>query len=413
MRIADTRPIVGLWTACLSPQRGVNSEGGVVLKGYGMTGSNPDQTIQQIPQPYRVGFLLIENYTLMALASAIEPLRMANQLTGSELYTWQLLSADGEPVHASDGITLLPDVGVANARAFDLVIVVAGIDVTQSFSSRETSWLRRLARKRVVLGALCTGAYVLASAGVLDDYDCSAHWECLAALQEGFPRVHCNNRLFTLDRDRMTCTGGEVPMHMMLSMLSRRHGQALVDAISDMFVCDRMREDSEQQPVPLRHQLAISQPKLAEVAQLMEANIEEPIELQELADLARISRRQLERLFLKHLGCTPSRFYLKLRLDRARRLLKQTSCSIVEIAGMCGFVSATHFSRCYRKYMGTAPRAARASVSPILQTQDARPDYAYVLRSPASEALRRARAEPTYGVFTYTPLPDDASQTGR
>ncbi|WP_203142467.1 choline metabolism transcriptional regulator GbdR [Marinobacter mangrovi] len=372
-----------------------------------MTGSTNGDAVSRETRPYRVGFLLIENYTLMALASAIEPLRMANQLTGSELYTWQLLSVDGQPVHASDGVTLVPDAATGTSRDFDLVLVVAGIDVTQSFSSREVSWLRSLARKQVTLGALCTGAYVLASAGLLDGYGCSAHWECLAALQEGFPRVHCNNRLFTVDRDRMTCTGGEVPLHLMLNLLCRRHGQSLADAISDMFVCDRMREDSEQQPVPLRHQLAVAQPKLAEVAQLMEANIEEPIELRELAQLAGISRRQLERLFLKHLGCTPSRYYLKLRLDRARRLLKQTSCSIVEIASMCGFVSATHFSRCYRKYMGTPPRSARANVRPIHAMDQPAPTQAFELRSPASEALQRARAEPTFGVFTYTPLPDD------
>lgn len=371
--------------------------------GNGMTGATHDQAEQAGSQPYRVGFLLIENYTLMALASAIEPLRMANQLTGAELYTWQLLSADGQALRASDGITLVPDAAMTDHRDFDLVIVVAGINVTHSFSNREQAWLRDLARRHVTLGALCTGAYVLASAGLLDGYSCSAHWECLAVLQEGFPRVRCNNRLYTLDRDRMTCTGGEVPLHMMLSLLASRHGQPLADAISDMFVCDRVREDSEQQPVPLRHQLAVAQPKLAEVAELMEANIEEPIEMQELAALAGISRRQLERLFLRHLGCTPSRYYLKLRLERARRLLKQTSCSIVEISSMCGFVSATHFSRCYRKYMGSAPKAARAPALSADQVGDMTSLNPLELRSPASEALHQARGEPTYGVFRQGP----------
>ncbi|WP_323127296.1 GlxA family transcriptional regulator [Marinobacter sp. JSM 1782161] len=372
-----------------------------------MTQPNRNPTPGSGPATYRVGFLLIDNYTLMALASAIEPLRMANQLAGSELYSWQLVTDGGRPARASDGITIMPDAALPDAGPFDLVIVTAGIDVTNSFTSREVTWLRRQARRQTTLGALCTGAYVLASAGLLDGYHCSAHWECLAALQEGFPRVHCNNRLYTLDRDRMTCTGGEVPLHMMLGMLARRHGQALADAVSDMFICDRVREDSEQQPLPLRHQIAVAQPKLAEVAQLMEANIEEPIELQELALLAGISRRQLERLFFKHLGCTPSRYYLKLRLDRARRLLKQTSCSIVEIASMCGFVSATHFSRCYRKYMGTAPKSARGTLCPLPQSGSSAPLYGFELRSPAAESLYRARVEPTYGVFTYIPGPDD------
>lgn len=365
--------------------------------------------VQPASRPYRVGFLLIENFTLIALATAVEPLRMANQLTGSELYSWQMLTADGKAARASDGVTLVPDAAAGEAGEFDLVIVVAGVDVTRSFTPGEVSWLKSQARHHVPLGAVCTGAYVLASAGLLDGYACSAHWECLAALQEGYPRVHANNRLYTLDRDRLTCTGGSVPMHMMLSFLSRRHGQALTNAISDMFVCDRLREDSEQQPVPLRQQLALAQPKLAEVTQLMEANIEEPLELQDLAGLAGISRRQLERLFLKYLGCTPSRYYLRLRLDRARRLLKQTSCSIVEIAAMCGFVSATHFSRCYRKTMGRAPRSERLQMSCARQPE---PAALNDLASASTRALQRARSEPTYGVFSAIEPPATGSTSG-
>lgn len=360
-------------------------------------------------EPYRVGFLLVENFTLIALANAIEPLRMANQLTGRELYSWQLLADEGAHARASDGITLVPDAGL-ESRDFDLVIVVAGVDVTRSFKAREIQWLQRLAKRHLLLGAVCTGAYVLARAGLLDGFSCSAHWECLAALQEEFPRVHTNNQLYTLDGERLTCTGGGVPMHMMISFLARRHGPALADAVSDMFVCDRVREHHELQPLPLRQQLISAQPKLAEVAQLMEANIEEPLGLGELAHLAGISRRQLERLFLKHLGCTPSRYYLKLRLDRARRLLKQTSCSIVDIAAMCGFSSAAHFSRCYRKHTGTAPRQQRSALHSIPLEQDAHPgqnslapDTPPGFTSRSLEALQRAQAEPTYGVFQFVP----------
>ena len=354
-------------------------------------------------QPYRVGFLLIENFTLIALATAVEPLRMANQLAGTELYSWELLTAEGEPARASDGITLLPDASVHDDHRFDMVIVVAGIDVTHSFSRTEVSWLKQMARRHVLLGAVCTGAYVLASANLLDGHSCSAHWECLEALQEGFPRVQTNNRLFTVERERMTCTGGTVPMHMMLSFLARRHGRELSNAISHMFICDRVREESEQQPMPLHQGLACAQPKLAEAAQLMEANIEEPIELQELATLAGISRRQLERLFLKHLGCTPSRYYLRVRLSRARRLLKQTSSSIVEIASMCGFVSATHFSRCYRKTMGRAPKYERTQVYASDVADSGMIDTMASLPSSSRQALRRARTEPTYGTFEGQP----------
>lgn len=349
-------------------------------------------------EPYRVGFLLIENFTLIALATAVEPLRMANQLAGTELYSWKLLTFEGEAARASDGITMVPDGSIQEEHRFDMVIVVAGIDVTRSFSRKEVNWLKQMGRRHVVMGAVCTGAYVLASANLLDGHPCSAHWECLEAMQEDFPRVQTNNRLFTVGRERMTCTGGTVPMHMMLSFLARRHGQELSNAISHMFVCDRVREESEQQPMPMHPRLACAQPKLAEAAQLMESNIEEPIELQELATLARISRRQLERLFLKHVGCTPSRYYLRVRLNRARRLLKQTSCSIVEIASMCGFVSATHVSRCYRKTMGRAPKYERMEVFHN-GAENGLTDTMASLPSSSLQALRRARTEPTYGSF--------------
>jgi transcriptional regulator GlxA family with amidase domain len=359
----------------------------------------------QAPRPYRVGFLLINNFTLVSLATAIEPLRMANQLSGHELYTWQLVSQDGNTLTASDGISIAPDMAISSGQSFDIVIVVGGVDITRSFTAKEVSWLVSQAHKKVLMGAVCTGAYVLASAGLLDGYKCSAHWECLAALQERFPRVITTNNLYTLDRDRFTCTGGGVPMDMMISLVGRQHGKALTNAICDMFLCDRVRLDSEQQRTPLRRQLTTAQPKLAEVTELMEANLEEPIELEELASFVGISRRQLERLFLKHLDCTPSRYYLKLRLDRARQLLKQTTCSIIEVASMCGFVSAPHFSRCYRKYIGVSPKEERAAVWSLTQYEGpAENSPVLVLPTTSLTALRKAQSEPTYGAIKFAPM---------
>lgn len=369
-----------------------------------MNNVNSSQSSQSDAKPYRVGFLLINNFTLIALATAIEPLRMANQLTGRELYTWQLLTATGEAVKASDGMVIMPDASTTTKQQFDIVIVVAGVDITRSFSGKEVTWLQHQAHRRVLMGAVCTGAYVLASAGLLDGYSCSAHWECLAALQERFPKVNCTNHLYTLDRDRMTCTGGGVPMDMMLSFLARHHGNALTGAICDMFVCDRVRSDNESQRMSLRRLQISDQPKLAEVTELMEANIEEPIELEELACYVGISRRQLERLFLKHLDCTPSRYYLKLRLDRARQLLKQSTNSIIEVASMCGFVSAPHFSRCYRKYIGISPKEERAaswSISRLEPAQQTGQDCVTILATPSNSALRLAQSEPTYGAVNF------------
>lgn len=310
---------------------------------------------------HRIGFLLIENFTLMALATAVEPLRMANQLTGKQLYTWKLIAQNPQSVEASDNQQMVPHLSIQDTSEFDIVFVVGGMHVAESCTDQQIRWLQSLAKRDVHLGAVCTGAYVLARANLLNGYSSSAHWEYLASLQEQFPGVYWNSQLFTFDRDRITCSGGDVPLHMMMALVSLHHGQELANAIQDMFICERIRQGDEPQRVRMDSQVHANRPRLAEAVQLMEANVEEPIDLTDIARYVGVSRRHLERQFLSHLGCTPSRFYLKLRLERAQQLLKQTSCSVVDIASMCGFVSTTHFSRCYRKYLGKAPKAERTS----------------------------------------------------
>ena len=311
--------------------------------------------------PQSIGFLLLDNFTLISLASAVEPLRMANQLSGRELYRWSTLTVDGGQVWASDGLQITPDAAMHKAPTLDTVIVCGGIAIQRTVTREHITWLQSQARQSKRLGAVCTGSWALASAGLLDGFDCSVHWECLAAMQEAFPRVNMSTRLFTLDRNRFTSSGGTAPLDMMLHLISRDHGRELSAAISEMFVYERIRNEQDHQRVPLKHMLGTNQPKLQEIVALMEANLEEPIDLDELAVYVSVSRRQLERLFQKYLHCSPSRYYLKLRLVRARQLLKQTPMSIIEVASICGFVSTPHFSKCYREYYGTPPRDERVS----------------------------------------------------
>jgi len=311
-------------------------------------------------RPQRIGFLLLENFTLMAHASAIEPLRMANQLSGVELYQWFTLTDTGEPVCASDGQRIMPDASVEAPIDLDVVIVCGGVAQKKSIREAHLQFLQRHARRGCIMGAVCTGAWALAQAGLLNDHRASIHWECISGLQEAFPRVLVTSRLFTIDRDRVTASGGTAPLDMMLHLIARDHGADLMAAISEMFMCERVRGEEEKQRVPLRHVLGTSQPKLLEIVSLMEANIEEPLELKELAGLADISRRQLERLFLKYLNCSPSKYYLTIRVNRARQLLRQTSMRIIEVATACGFVSTPHFSKCYRAIFGVSPSSERS-----------------------------------------------------
>jgi transcriptional regulator GlxA family with amidase domain len=219
--------------------------------------------------------------------------------------------------------------------------------------------LRRLAQKRVSLGALCTGGYALAKAGLLDKYKAVIHWENMSALREEFPRVEFSEQLFAIDRDRYTCTGGVAPLDLMLHIIREQLGRDIVPLISEQFILDRIRNDQDRQHIPLQARVGLFHENLIEAAALMEANIEEPLSLDEIAALVGVSRRQIERLFKRYVGQVPTKYYLDMRLRRARELLLQTAMSIMEIAVACGFQSPPHFSKCYRNLFGHTPSAER------------------------------------------------------
>ena len=309
--------------------------------------------------PRRFGFLLIADFSMIAFASAVEPLRMANRLSGRTLYEWRTLSTDGAPVAASNGLKLQADASIAECGPLHALFVCGGVNISRARDKSLTQWLRKQAQQKVIIGALCTGTYLLARAELLTGYRSTIHWENMASMREEFPEVVISPELFEIDRDRITCSGGTAPLDMMLNVIQRQHGGHLAIAISEEFICERIRGRNDRQRVPLRLHLGNSQPKLAEAVQLMEANIEEPMSLDEVAGHVGLSRRQLERLFQKHLNCVPTRYYLDLRLTRARQLLLQTGMSIVDVAFACGFVSAPHFSKCYRDFFGIPPRDER------------------------------------------------------
>ncbi|NVK42346.1 MAG: GlxA family transcriptional regulator [Oceanospirillaceae bacterium] len=369
-----------------------------------MNETHPGFGTSETAKRRNIGFLLLKNFNMISLASAIEPLHIANKLSGKTLYSWYTLTEDGEPVLASDGIQISPDGAMTDVFDLDTVIVAGGVNIRCSYSKRELAWLRSMARKGRKLGGLCTGAYALAEAGLLDGYECSVHWECIASLQESYPNVNCTSRLYSVDRDRITTSGGAVPLDLMLNMIRQEHGYQLSAEVSEMLICDRIRNEVDEQRTPLRHLLGTTQPKLVEVVALMESNLEEVIELDALAAYVGFSRRQLERLFQRYLQCSPSRYYLKLRLARARQLLRQTSMTVIEVASACGFVSTSHFSKCYRENIGVPPRDDRkgahlnpdspGDISTQLLIQDPKPEAEHA--STALAALTEAKSEPSY-----------------
>ncbi len=308
-------------------------------------------------------FLTLPRYSMIALSNAVEPLRMANSVTGQTVYEWAIVSLDGEPTPASNGLRLTPTTALEDLGPVDILFVCGGVDVKSAVTPTVISALRRFAERRTALGALCTGGYALARAGLLDRYRATIHWENLSALREEFPRILLSDQLFTIDRDRFTCSGGVAPLDLMLNLVKVKFGARVSQVISEQFIVDRVRSDRDRQYVPLRAQLGASHEGLIRVAQLMEQNIERPLTLDDIAVATELSRRQIERLFRRHLGCVPKRYYLRVRLRRARELLLHTAMPIIDITTACGFQSPPHFSRCYRAEFGCAPSAERRSRS--------------------------------------------------
>lgn len=313
----------------------------------------------------RFAFLTLPNYSMISLSAAVEALRMANYLAG-DTYAWQILTVDGAGVSASNGLALGPTRSLREAAPFDALLVCGGVDVRQAVDRATVEALRRLARARMPLGSLCTGAFALAEAGLLDGYRCAVHWENLAAVREEFDRVDFTEDLFVVDRDRFTCTGGSAPLDMMARFIEARLGSETVRRLSEQFVLDRLRGGAEPQH-PAVPSSPRGHPALSEAAQLMRRTVDAPLAVQAVANRVGLSVRQLERLFRHHLGVGPAEFSMRLRLDHARELLRQSDLAVTSIAVACGFASPPHFSAAYRRRFGRPPRAERAS--PIRQPE--------------------------------------------
>jgi transcriptional regulator GlxA family with amidase domain len=307
------------------------------------------------------GFLLVGNFALVPFASAIETLRMANQVAGKTVYSWDTLSIDGKPVTARCGIEVSVTAAVPNKRDYAVLFVCGGTSIGSTWSARLAKWLHLVGARCSAMGALSTGAYLLAKAGLLDGYRATVHWEKLGVMREDFPQVYLTDSIYEIDRDRFTCAGGTASIDLMLYLIAAECGSQLAATISDNLLHDRVRCASERQRIPLMHQIANNQPKIREAAALMAANIEEPLSIDDLAGFARITRRQLERLFRAHLQCSPRQFYKRLRLDHARQLLVQTDKSIMEISLLCGFSTTAHFSSSYRSMFGVTPTEGRSN----------------------------------------------------
>ncbi|WP_019906511.1 GlxA family transcriptional regulator [Methylobacterium sp. 77] len=302
------------------------------------------------PAMRTVGFILLPGFPLMSYAAAVEPMRAANTLLGCELYRWWHAAPGGGAVQASNGIAILPDVDVGDtALDADRVFVCAGGNPAGFDDPALTAWLRHLARRGITLGGISGGPYLLARAGLLTGRRCTLHWEHVPAFEERYPEIEVVRSLFEIQDDRITCSGGIAALDLMLNLIERDHGPGLAAGVGDWFLHDQIREGLSPQRMDLRLRIGVRDPRLLRVLAAMEAHLEAPLSRQTLADLARVSIRQLDLLFRNRIGVSLHQHYLALRLDRAHRLRRESDLSTSAIATATGFASAAELSRAERR----------------------------------------------------------------
>ncbi len=309
----------------------------------------------------RFVFVLLDRFTMLAFASAIEPLRIANRMSGQTLYRFTLLSETGAPVRCSNGIQVIVDGPLGEVTHDDVVMVCGGAEIRSTSSRGVISWLRRIGRKGPVIGGVCTGAHTLAAAGLLDGRRATIHWENHDGFLEEFPDVDLTRSVFVIDGNRVTTAGGTASIDLMLTLIADDHGKDLANAVSDQLIHATIRTDRDMQRLSIPTRIGVRHPRLSRVIEIMEASIEDPVSPADLAEEVGMSTRQLERLFRRYLNRSPKRYYMELRLAKARNLLMQTDLSVINVALACGFASPSHFSKCYRAQYGTTPYRERGA----------------------------------------------------
>lgn len=318
--------------------------------------------MERSPSTRTVIFLLVDGMSMMSLASAVEPMRSLNRLINRPAWRWRLASLDGASVAASNGIPFPAEKADEVISGADYLFVCGGLRIQSVEERRYLTLLRKAQRSGVALGSLSTGSYLLARAGLLDGYRCTIHWENRPAFQEEFPHLDCTNKIYELDRDRLTCSGGTAALDMMLHLIAERHGNGLARRVANQFHHERIRDEQDNQSGGRLERLANVPTQLRAAINLMQQHTEHTVSIAQIADRVDISVRQLERLCRRYLEMSPARYYLTLRIERAREFLLYSDWTILEVAVATGFTSTSHFAHWFKRLQGVRPSQLRAGV---------------------------------------------------
>lgn len=308
-----------------------------------------------------VGLLLLPGFSIMGFSGVVEPMRAANMLSEQQRYQWHLIGLPGASAAVSNcGAQVVVDAALPGEVALDAVMVCSGND-GRDFRDRETlSWLRKRYGEGCRIGAVGDGAFVLARAGLLAEHGCAIHWRHLPAFKERYPDIDVSRALYRVSGPIVTAAGGAGAMDMMLALVAEDHGERFSGAIARWFLHERARTVEDEQPMAEALIAGSNDVRLSRALALMADHLEDTLTLEDIAEAAGCSRRQLQRLFHARTGTSPMRCYAEMRLDRARTLLRDTDMPVTEIAIACGYPSPSHFARAYRMRFGDTPRADRA-----------------------------------------------------
>jgi transcriptional regulator GlxA family with amidase domain len=315
----------------------------------------------EVKSPRRFVFVLIEHFTLLSFSSALDALRIANRMSGKKLYDWTFIGENEGFVSCSAGTQFKLDSTLIELHRDDTILLCGGTAIQESTTKKLIGWIRREARRGLVIGGLCTAAYPMAKAGLLDEKKATIHWENQDSFAEEFLEVELTKTVFVCDGNRYTTAGGTSSIDLLLKIIADDHGEELANAVADQMIYSSIRTDQDTQRLSVPTRIGVRHPKLSKVIQMMEINIEEPMSPSILAKDVGMSTRQLERLFRRYLDRSPKRYYMELRLQKARNLLMQTDMSVINVALACGFASPSHFSKCYRAHYDTTPYRERGS----------------------------------------------------
>lgn len=320
------------------------------------------QTVLLMPQTRHITFILVEEFSHLAFSCAVEPLRIANLVSGEELYRWSFVSEHGEQAVCSNGSVTLVHSGLQGLAKCDQLFVLSGIHMRDHVTRPLLATLRRERARGTKIGALCSGAWVLAKAGFLDGMQAAIHWEYHDAFMEAFPEVNLVRSVFVADEKHITASGGTATADLMLHLIERDHGEELAIDVADQMVYNAVRNATAKQRVSLQSRNGMRNAHLAKAITIMQGSIETPVSPSFIAEKLGISTRQLERLFGKYLNTSPKKYFMEMRLERAQKLLLQTEASVTEVAVACGFENPGHFSRVYRSSFGVTPHAQRNKI---------------------------------------------------